>query len=795
MKTCILPDAAERLVGRMVVLAAWLAALCWGAWPVRKAQGQNGYISFSSGNGLQMLVDMSWTDGAGYRPIMVEVTAPGTPAAVDRQFSVRLIGRYRYMPASPAMAVTEHFVIPAGSNQARAVLTVPTYFIWNQLDVELYEDGEYLDRVSQRDVFFGMQSFAWDLGRPRILVATSNSTWGPLPSVLLQGQAGNQSRPPMQPPAGGAVSPRLLLPPGGESEQIIPGLWQSLQSAQAAVVRLESLPERWQQYLSCDLVCISLDDLLLLARSHPRRLEALLGWVHAGGTIAISGLTEGYSRLAELERVLGLPAGRGGVEESRERGWLAADPALLAPLEEVLKAMEAQGMLGPDGKPVTDMGGMGVGSGLPSSAGFSSQPPMVGGTGAFVGGSMSGPADGPRLRLPEGMSDLSWVRRPKPGERPFMHRRYGLGIVVGLAKEGPFSISQFEWQWLSDTLQTRLNWPMRYGLNLQGGNADFWQFLIPGVGLVPRWTFLLLISVFVVVIGPVNYFWLKRQRKLYLLPVLVPSVALLVTLGLFVYSMVADGLGVRVRARSLTEIDQRAGRVTTWSRLSYYAGLAPSGGLTFSDDVALFPIEPEEMPDSGVRRQRELEWADGKQYLRRGWLASRVPTQYLSMRTRTSKAGLRILGPSGKGLRVRNELGANVERLLVCDEGGLVYAGQQLAEGAEAVLAPADLQQEADAFRAAWKRCPLEYPTGIDPNFRGFGPRRYYTGRYGGMALQQGNLLETALFRVQQGCAAGGQELLTEPRTYLAIAAGPAEVELGMDVVPEASLFVIQGRW
>mgnify|MGYP000524827744 CR=1 FL=1 len=186
MKTCILPDAAERLVGRMVVLAAWLAALCWGAWPVRKAQGQNGYISFSSGNGLQMLVDMSWTDGAGYRPIMVEVTAPGTPAAVDRQFSVRLIGRYRYMPASPAMAVTEHFVIPAGSNQARAVLTVPTYFIWNQLDVELYEDGEYLDRVSQRDVFFGMQSFAWDLGRPRILVATSNSAWGPLPSVLLE---------------------------------------------------------------------------------------------------------------------------------------------------------------------------------------------------------------------------------------------------------------------------------------------------------------------------------------------------------------------------------------------------------------------------------------------------------------------------------------------------------------------------------------------------------------------------------------------------------------------------------
>ena len=107
--------------------------------------------------------------------------------------------------------------------------------------------------------------------------------------------------------------------------------------------------------------------------------------------------------------------------------------------------------------------------------------------------------------------------------------------------------------------------------------------LIPGVGSAPVNSFLVLISLFVVAIGPVNYFLLQRQRKLYLLLITVPLGAGVVTSALFIYALVSDGLGVRARARSLTRIDQTSGRTVSWSRQSYYAGLAPSAGMSRSE--------------------------------------------------------------------------------------------------------------------------------------------------------------------------------------------------------------------
>ena len=102
---------------------------------------------------------------------------------------------------------------------------------------------------------------------------------------------------------------------------------------------------------------------------------------------------------------------------------------------------------------------------------------------------------------------------------------------------------------------------------------------MPGIGLTPVGSFLVLIALFVVLIGPVNYYLLRRWRRLYLLLVTVPAGAALRDAALFAYALICDGLGVRVRVRGLIEIDQRVGRTVSWSRQSYYAGLAPSQGL------------------------------------------------------------------------------------------------------------------------------------------------------------------------------------------------------------------------
>ena len=80
--------------------------------------------------------------------------------------------------------------------------------------------------------------------------------------------------------------------------------------------------------------------------------------------------------------------------------------------------------------------------------------------------------------------------------------------------------------------------------------------------------------------------------------VTVPLGAGFVTLALFLYALIADGLDVRVRVRGVVEMDQKNGRMVSWSRQSYYAGLAPSQGLRFPANAAVYPIyaSPEERP-------------------------------------------------------------------------------------------------------------------------------------------------------------------------------------------------------
>src|SRR5262249_11813678 len=140
--------------------------------------------------------------------------------------------------------------------------------------------------------------------------------------------------------------------------------------------------------------------------------------------------------------------------------------------------------------------------------------------------------------------------------------------------------NQPPWGWIYNTLgQPRWQWYQRQGLSLVNSNNDFWKFLIPGIGLAPVRQFQVIITFFVVLIGPITYYLLRKSGKLNLIVIIVPAVALLITGMLFMYAVIADGLSVRVRARSFTHIDQRAGEAACWTRLSYYAGLAPSDGL------------------------------------------------------------------------------------------------------------------------------------------------------------------------------------------------------------------------
>lgn len=98
---------------------------------------------------------------------------------------------------------------------------------------------------------------------------------------------------------------------------------------------------------------------------------------------------------------------------------------------------------------------------------------------------------------------------------------------------------------------------------------------IPGLGEAPLRVFFLLILVFAVVVGPVNYLYWRRRRRLPMLLLTVPALGLVTTLVLLGYGFLSEGLGVRAAERSLTVLDQIGREGVAWSARTLYAGLSP----------------------------------------------------------------------------------------------------------------------------------------------------------------------------------------------------------------------------
>jgi hypothetical protein len=395
-------------------------------------------------------------------------------------------------------------------------------------------------------------------------------------------------------------------------------------------------------------------------------------------------------------------------------------------------------------------------------------------------------------------------------ERPhFILRQYDLGLIVALAADDPFPGSKAEWNWVLGAVGAdRWLWHRRHGLSMTQPNRDYWEFLVPGVGLAPVTEFCVLISLFVLAIGPLNYWLLRRWKRLHLLVVTIPLAAAAVTFALFGYAILADGLGTRVRVRSVTQLDQRRRHAVCWARLSYYSGLAPGRGLMFPEEVAVLPRE--ELPANNFRNRparRELIWENG-QWLASGWLSSRTRTQYLTVRSRRSSLGLELIRPGGDAekLQVKNRLRARIKQLLVCPAEGEYYWAAKVDPEATVTLERVRLANARLQLRKTYGEHPLGLPEGMEDQYYGgiFGMSRvrripFYYGLGGydfaiGEPTQQTSRLEQALSKV--GKPAGRGIPLLDPGSYVAVVEQSPEVALGVPSArEEASYHVILGRW
>ena len=758
---------------RFAPLLAALGVCACLAGSCTPARAWSGALHSASVAGTHVSVDTRWVDGAGYRPVKVTLT-PTTTTATDKTFTVEfLLRRRHWFEDQYDLRVARDIELPAGSAAVRETVAIPRYPDCDSYKINVLEDGQLLLALCPNWTPYVNMPTDWGECLPAMLIVadampdTSQiAALLPLENYSVSQTDRRLNRTPFQ--------TRSFVQQWPNVSQQMPNVVVS----GTAWARKGELPQRWIDYSSLDVVCLSLGELDETASKNPAALKAILRWTAAGGNLWVYGVGQDWRRLGELEDLLGLPPGIGHAGDPADRGW--TPPGKEVYLERVQGALTQA-----DTAEVRYM------QTIPR---------------AFD-------VDGPAV-VTEPI--YRGVLQPPIGEAPsqphFLLRPYGMGLLVALAPDDPFPGTADQWRGVLNAVgPDRWLWYRRHGMSMVRENADYWNFLIPGVGLVPVFEFCLLITLFVLAIGPANYWLLQRSGRLHLLVVTIPLGAATVTVMLFAYALVADGLGTRVRARSVTWLDQSRGEAACWARLSYYAGLAPRRGLTFPDDVAVLPLEHLPVPDrrEGPLR-RGLIWDHGpsapslpSQTVQRfvsGWLDSRTPMQLLTVRSRRSRLGLELIRTGGT-LRIKNRLGTRIEQLVVYCEDRKYYWAEGVDAEKTTLLQPFTPRTQTK-FQQTWAENRPQISPGIQTRYNNysdvFGLRNIRRSRGGNSAItpptQQTSRLEASL----AGLSTLGSATLSPPQpgSYVAVVKQSPEVVLGVaSASEEASYHVILGKW
>jgi len=205
---------------------------------------------------------------------------------------------------------------------------------------------------------------------------------------------------------------------------------------------------------------------------------------------------------------------------------------------------------------------------------------------------------------------------------------------------------------------------------------------IPGVGGVPARAYMMILVLFSFIIGPVNYWMLRRSRKQVLLVLTAPLISAAFILLLGVYVLAGEGIGVRGRAVTFTMLDEVRKHAATRSSASLYAaGMTPAGGLRFPRDTAAIPIGAEGI---GLRERLVLDLTETQQFSA-GVIQARSPTNLEQIAFRSARERLSFSSENG-GLSVVNGLGTTVTSLSYRDGDRRYVLKAPLPPGAKAVL-------------------------------------------------------------------------------------------------------------
>ncbi|MGV3484872.1 MAG: hypothetical protein ACO1RT_10685 [Planctomycetaceae bacterium] len=292
-------------------------------------------------------------------------------------------------------------------------------------------------------------------------------------------------------------------------------------------------------------------------------------------------------------------------------------------------------------------------------------------------------------------SNLIWVQNREldgqdtpPFASDFMVHNVALGRVIAYQSAEAVPGTPQQWRTLAALTASDASETLRRAVDPCFGDRRFWDWIIPDVAQPPVYTFIGLLLVFVIVVGPLAYRKFSRLGRAYLMMFVAPLLALFTTLTMFAYGLLADGLSTRERARVITWIGDMSGTAARYSRTTYFAGIRPTDGMRFPANASVVPYQLPSVANWHEASKYDaatigtIRMDDGAIHLDSGFLPSRQQKQFVTYRPVDNVGTVRLDAAESSGpATLHSDLAFDVRQGVLCDATGNYFLFDQLPAG------------------------------------------------------------------------------------------------------------------
>lgn len=597
--------------------------------------------------GFKCVIDMGAIEAAGYVPLRYQVDAIGTFPA-DRSLLLRLRGQ-GVLPPTRDLVIDVPIEIREGARSVTEVVYVPRWAAVGGVTVSIWEDGRFIpDHVGVIDN--PVASTGSGLVRSSTVTASDRyRSFGWIVAAKdvqdAEGEAAQKF-----------ISQNLPFPPAVSSWT--PQNWFAGDLGRRAIVLdADALTSDWRAYQRFDaLICGR--SLVGELQKESQSWLAIKQWVMMGGMLVVTDSEDSESTMRQLKLSVATEelsaVDVGATAAALHPDWVS----MRGRLQRELQAGAQLGL----GQPAGKSNG--------NAAVLTKRELQVENWLRMIGTALR-------------RSNQQWQ------ERIWM-QPCGAGRIVGIRSGSSVADVEIpDLDVVGALLGFRTSPMLRRGVDPMLGDSRFKQWLIPGVAQPPVYMFIGLLSLFVILVGPVAYRQTSKRKRTHFMFVIAPVLALATTVMMFGYGILADGFGISSRVRQITLVDGRSGEGVERIRSTYFAGISPGGSLRFDgqDEVMSYPdnqaVSFEELAEtSGGPAGRVVIKSDSQRF-DGSMLPSRQQTQFVVHRVRPKIGSVSFSTTTSGVPQITNGLGFTFNEMVLRDIDGKYWqAGQVVSDTA-----------------------------------------------------------------------------------------------------------------